>query len=286
MESIEPPAEYPYSRVLDEIQQAGYKGTELGPYGFLPTDPIVLRGELERRALTLCSAFVAMPLGEAASREEGLAHVTRTASLIREVGCQLLILADEISPSRCGTAGRLKESNQLSWTELEWQNAERAIRDVLSCTRRLGLRVAFHNHVGTHIETPQEVERLVAIFQPPELGLCLDTGHYVFGGGDPTELLERHAHRILCVHFKDVNTARLEEARRQRLDFYAAIRYGVFAPLGRGGIDFAAVLELLAQNKFDGWIVVEQDVLARGSDADSPLANARVGREFLRAHGL
>ena len=285
MESVEAPSEYPYSRVLDEIAKAGYAGTELGPYGFLPSDAAKLREELNKRSLTLCSAFVAIPLGNRAARSDGLAQVLTTARLVSAVGCRLLILSDEISAERCAVAGRRDEANRLSWTEAEWKDVFPAVSEVVDRCREFGVRLAFHHHVGTHVETPEEVDRLLTSFSPSDLGLCLDTGHCVYGGGEPAQLLERYADRIHCVHFKDIDPERLEDARRQHLDFYEAVRRGVFAPLGQGVVDFAKILALLSGCSFSGWIVVEQDVLAGGARASNPLENAVAGRKFLKTLG-
>jgi inosose dehydratase len=145
--------------------------------------------------------------------------------------------------------------------------------------------VAFHHHVGSHVETPEEVDRLLSLLAPRELGLCLDTGHYLYGGGNPVEVLERVIDRVWCVHLKDIDEARLGESRRKRLDFHSAVRNGVFAPLGSGSIDFSSVLMKLRNSEFDGWAVVEQDVLEGGRGAGAPLANATAGREFLRKLG-
>jgi len=285
MENVPVPPEYPYSRVLDEIAQAGYTGTELGPYGFLPVDPSTLRQELDRRGLKLCSAFVAIPLGDSRQQEHGLAQVEQAAQLISQSGARLLILSDAVTSDRSAVAGRREEANRLSWTEPQWKTAEQAIREVVSRCGRFGLKVAFHHHVGSHVETPEEVDRLLSLLKPGELGLCLDTGHYKYGGGDPVKLLERVIARVWCVHLKDIDEARLSESRRDHLDFHSAVRNGVFAPLGHGAIDFAAVLARLEGSKFDGWVVVEQDVLAGGRGAAAPMANAKAGREFLRELG-
>ena len=285
MESVEPPSEYPYSRVLDEIAKAGYAGTELGPYGFLPSDTARLREELNQRSLTLCSAFVAVPLGNRAARSEGLAQVLMTARLVSAVGCRLLILSDAISADRCAAAGRRDEANRLSWTEAEWKNVSSAVSEVVERCRELGMRIAFHHHVATHVETPEEVDRFLGSFSPGDLGLCLDTGHCVYGGGDPAQLLERYGERICCIHLKDIDGGRLEDGRRQHLDFYEAVRRGVFAPLGQGVVNFAEILALLKDRRFRGWIVVEQDVLAGGARAANPFVNAVAGREFLRTLG-
>jgi len=173
MEHVEFPPDYPYNRVLDEIKAAGYSGTELGPYGFLPIDSALLRNELTKRLLTLCSAFVDIELGNKDAHAAGLAFVTRSAKLISEAGARLLVLSDKITPDRNATSGRREDANQISWSEAEWQAAAAAIREVIKCCRAVGLKVAFHHHVGSHVETPEEIDRLFSQFSADELGLCL-----------------------------------------------------------------------------------------------------------------
>ena len=286
MEHVELPADYPYNRVLDEIKSAGYAGTELGPYGFLPSDSAVLRNELAKRSLTLCSAFVDIELGNQAAHADGLAFLTRSAKLISEAGARLLVLSDKITPERNATSGRRDDANKLSWSEAQWQAAATAIREVISLCKRLGLRVAFHHHAGSHVETPEEIDRLFSLFSADELGLCLDTGHYVYGGGDTIAFLEKQVSRVWCVHAKDMYDTKAEEARSARMNFHAAVRHGVFAPLGKGSIDFSRVISLLQRGRFDGWVVVEADVLPGGVGADAPLPNAIAGREYLRKLGV
>jgi inosose dehydratase len=286
MEYVELPPDYPYKRVLDEIKAAGYSGTELGPYGFLPADSAVLRNELAKRSLTLCSAFVDMELGNKATHAAGLDFVSRSAKLISEAGARLLVLSDKITPERNATSGRRGDANQVSWSEAEWQAAAAAIREVLKRCKAVGLRVAFHHHVGSHVETPEEIDRLFSLFPPDELGLCLDTGHYVYGGGDAIAFLEKQVSRVWCVHLKDMYDEKAAEARWQRMNFHAAVRHGVFAPLGKGSIDFSRVIALLQHGHFDGWVVVEADVLPGGVGADAPLPNAIAGREYLRQLGV
>ena len=286
MEHVALPADYPYNRVLDEIKVAGYAGTELGPYGFFPADPATLRNELAKRALTLCSAFVDVELGNQAAHADGLAFVARSAKLISEAGARLLVLSDRITPERNATSGRREDANKVSWTEAQWQAAATAIGEVIARCKTVGLRVAFHHHVGSHVETPEEIDRLFSLFSGDELGLCLDTGHYVYGGGDTIAFLEKQVSRVWCVHLKDMYDTKAAEARGARMNFHAAVRHGVFAPLGKGNIDFPRVISLLQRGQFDGWVVVEADVLPGGVGADAPLANARAGREYLRRLGI
>ena len=127
MEHVELPADYPWGRVLDEIKASGYTGTELGPYGFLPTDSAQLRSELDKRSLTLCSAFVDIELGNTSALADGLAFVARSAQLISQAGARLLILSDKILPDRNAVAGRRDEANQISWNDAQWRTAASAI---------------------------------------------------------------------------------------------------------------------------------------------------------------
>jgi inosose dehydratase len=286
MEHVEYPPKYPYTRVLDELAEAGYRGTELGPYGFLPTDPAVLRKELDKRSLTLCSAFIDIELGNAAAHKEGLEYVERSARLISATGAKLLILSDRITPERNAVSGRRAEANALSWTEPQWKVAAQAIGEIIARCKAVGLRVAFHHHAGGHMETPEEADRLLSLFPADQLGLCLDTGHYVYGGGDAVAFLEKQVSRVWCVHLKDVYEQKVNEARQARMNFHQAVRHGIFAPLGKGSIDFPRVLSLLKTGGFDGWVVVEADVLPGGVGADAPLANAISGREYLRKLGI
>jgi inosose dehydratase len=286
MEHVEFPADYPYGRVLDEISAAGYSGTELGPHGFLPTDPAALRRELEQRSLTLCSAFIDIELGNPSVRDEALADVSRSADLISKADARLLVLSDKITPERNATSGRREDANAISWSEPEWQAAAKAIGEVIARCKAVGLKVAFHHHAGSHVETPEEIDRLFSLFPADELGLCLDTGHYAYGGGDTIAFLEKQVSRVWCVHLKDVYDAKANEARRARMNFHQAVRHGVFAPLGKGSLDFPRVISLLQNRHYDGWVVVEADVLHGGVGADAPLANAVAGREYLRRLGV
>jgi len=286
MESCELPKDYPFTRVLDEIAQAGFTGTELGPIGYLPAEPQALKAELAKRRLDLCSAFVAFELGNTAAREAGLQHVRRTAELISAAGAKMLVLSDEITPERSAVAGRREEANRRGWSDAEWQNALASIRAAIETCRDFGLSATFHHHVGTHVETPEEVDRLLGSVPASDFGLCLDTGHYYYGGGDPAEFLKDSADSVTWLHLKDIDANRLREARERKLDFHAGVTNGVFAPLGQGAVDFARVFERLRDQSYRGWAVVEQDVLPGGAGATSPLVNATAAREYLRRFGI
>jgi inosose dehydratase len=275
-----------YTRVLDEIVASGYAGTELGDWGFMPTDPDRLRDEIERRQLALLAAFVTIRLAHSESYDESTTRAVATARLLAAVSgpSPFIVLSDEpaADPVRAREAGRIQPSQGLS--EQQWDKAAHGVERLAQIVRaETGLRTVFHHHCAAFVETPQEVDALMQRTDASLVGLCLDSGHITYAGGSPMSLLERYGSRIWHVHFKDCDPAVAARARSEKWDYQTAIRHGVFCELGKGAVDFSALLQTLHQRGYAGWIVVEQDVLpAMGS----PLESARRNREFLRALGV
>jgi inosose dehydratase len=276
----------PYPQVLDEIRSTGYAGTELGDWGFMPTDPAQLRRALADRELQLIGAFVPVALANAAAHAGGLDTAIRTARLMRDAGAgdAFIVLADDNGsvPEREKNAGLIQPAHGLSADR--WQTfAEGASRIARAVRNETGLRTVFHPHCAGYVETPQEIDELMARTDSALVGLVLDTGHIVYGGGDPLAVLHRHADRIWHVHFKDCNPDVAARARKEGLGYLAAVRAQLFCELGRGSVDFAAVTSALRDRGYDGWIVVEQDVFpGLGTPADSAARN----REYLRTVGI
>lgn len=269
-----------YNSVLDEMQQAGYSGTELGPYDYFPTDPEKLKSELATRSLDLVAAFVPIPLADSSRHEAGFAEAVRTADLLAAGGAPLIVLADEMNKARMAIAGRV-DSTRDGMTDKQWENAASILTKVTKACRERGLDAVFHHHAGTFIETPDEIERLCNSVDPDLLGLCLDTGHYFYGGGDPVEAARKYASRIRHLHLKDVWPPVLEEVRRDKVGFLEAVRRDVFCELGEGGVDFAKVISILQAAGFDGWAIVEQDTDATRAEV-KPFESAMRSRRYLR----
>jgi inosose dehydratase len=276
-----------YAQVLDEIAASGYAGTELGDWGFMPTDPAVLRDELGRRRLVMLGAFVTTRLADPASYEPSRDAAVRTAQLLASVadGAQpVIVLSDEptASPVRAQMAGRVDPGHGLP--EAQWDVAARGVEQIASAVRdETSLRTVFHHHAATYVETPAEIAALLDRTDASLVGLCLDSGHVTFGGASPLDLLARYGNRVWHVHFKDCEPAVAERARAEGWDYQTALRHGLFCELGRGAVDFAALLRTLVGGGYSGWAVVEQDVLP---SMGSPLESARRNREFLRQLGL
>ena len=275
-----------YSLVLDEMQKTGYAGTELGDWGFMPTDPVVLKEELHKRELTLVGAFVPVALRDRSTHASGIAAALKVARLLAAVegANPFIVLADDNGkvPQRMQNAGRVKPEMGLS--DAEWEAfAEGANQIAKAVKEETGLRLVFHHHCAGYVETPQEVDKLFALTDPSLVGLCLDTGHYQFAGGDPLVFLKKNAGRVWHMHFKDCQPEVAERSRREGWDYFKSVSEGVFCELGKGAVDFQAIKYELEKQGFTGWIVVEQDVLpGMGSPYESALRN----REYLKSIGF
>ena len=275
-----------YARVLDEMTATGYAGTELGDWGFLPTEPAALQNELAHRQLELLGAFVPVALSDPAAHAAGVTAALRVARLLSSVSgsAPFVVLSDDTAahPKRTARAGRITAADGLDdggWRTLA-AGAERLADAVKNET---GLRTVFHHHCATFVETPAEIDELMTRTDPALIGLCLDTGHCAFGGGNPIETLERWRYRIWHVHLKDCDPAVRRRAAREQWDYPASVRNGVFCELGKGEVDFQAVVGRLRQIDYAGWLVVEQDVLpSMGTPAESAARN----RAYLQSLGV
>jgi inosose dehydratase len=273
-------------QVLDEIAATGYEGTELGDWGFLGTDPAQLERDLDRRQLALVGAFVAVPLTDRSAHDAGEAAAVRTARLLADAGAgsAVIVLSDATAavPARTAKAGRITAADRLG--DAAWDVAASAAGRIAERVRTAaGLRTVFHHHCATFVETPDEIDALMERTDPDLLGLCLDTGHATYGGGDPGAILMRHAGRIRHVHFKDCSREVAAAARTEGWDYVRAVRHGLFCELGQGQVDFAAILAQLRGIGYKGWIVVEQDVLP---SMGTPTASARRNRDYLHSLGV
>lgn len=254
-----------YAQVLDEIKATGYTGTELGDWGFMPTDPAKLRGELQARGLALLGAFVPVAFAQESAHADGEERAVKTARLMAEaVGSHpFIVLADDNGKdaTRTKLAGRMRSEHRLS--KEKWEIFSKGVDRVADAVlRQTGLRCVFHHHGAGYVETPQEIEQLMKLTDPKLVGLCFDTGHYRFGGGgDPLLAYRQFKDRIWHVHFKDCSPGVHEQSRRNEWNYFDSLKHGIFCELGKGDIDFKTFADELKRDGYPGWIVVEQDVL-------------------------
>jgi inosose dehydratase len=279
----------PFDRMLDELVETGYTGTELGDWDYMPTDPAALKAELAKRnSLVMLGAFVPVALKNPASHAEGAAMAVKTARLIAAVAttqAPYLVLSDDngTDPVRTKLAGRVPASAGLS--KDEWKTfaggADRIAREVFDAT---GLRTVFHHHCAGYVETPDEIATLLELTNPDRLGLVFDTGHYIHGTGkeeiDLVAALNRYKDRIWYIHLKDIEPAIARRSREEEWDYFTGMMHGVYCELGKGCVDFPALLRWLAARDYKGYALVEQDILP---GMGTPKESAQRNREYIRS---
>lgn len=275
-----------YDQVLNEIQETGYEGSELGDWGFMPSTPQELKAALDQRKLAMVGAFVPVFLKDPSKHAAGADLAVKTAKLMVDAGYTnaFIVLADDNGsvPERTLNAGRV--TADLGLSKLEWQIFAAGANLVASEVKaKTGLRTVFHHHCAGYVETPQEIDQLLELTDPSLVGLVLDMGHYLFGGGNPLEALKKHKNRIWHIHFKDCHTDIAAQSRTEGWDYFQSVGHGVFCELGKGGVDFPAIVEELSNQNYSGWIVVEQDVLP---GMGNPKVCAQRNRDFIHSLGL
>ena len=271
----------PYETILDEIAACGYTGTELGPFGYFPTDPDVLRPVLERRGLKMLSSFVPVALADAGAAAKVIEHIRQVGALLAAMGAPCIVLADEQSPARERIAGRVPADGSCGLTPGQWRNVSRIVAAAKQVATDFGLDIVFHPHVATFVETPAEVAAFFDATRASGIGLCLDTGHCYYGGGDPVAEAEKYRGILRYLHIKDIDRAVLDDCHRRQLDFNQAVEAGVFTPIGEGCLDFPAFFERAGANGYRGWCVVEQDVKF-GASAVVPKDSMDASLRYLR----
>lgn len=265
----------PYRQMLREMREAGYGATEFG--SGMPMRVDELSEALRQERLSMVGSFCAVPLDSEEFADRHLPRVESTASFLKSLGGEVLLLSDAIRRERSAWAGRTEAPGAPRWSGEERRLALDNIHTVCRRVTDLGLRVAFHPHAATYVEGPTEVRWLLDQSDPGLLDLCLDTGHITYGGGDAADVARQYAQRVRVVHLKDVDERKLERARQEGWTFEMALRTYLFPRLGQGVVDFPAIMASLRAAGFDGWAVVEQD-----TQEGEPLMAAAANRSYLR----
>jgi inosose dehydratase len=257
---------------LKEAKLAGYEGVELGRK--FPRDAKVLGPILKPHGLNLVSGWYSARLLER-SVEDEIKAMQSHAALLKALGAKVMVFCEV---SRCVHGERkIPLSRRPKLAEKEWKQFGERLDAVAAELDKQGLKMAYHHHMGTVIQSEDEVDRMMG--STKSVGLLLDSGHLTFAGGDPMRALKRHAKRIVHVHCKDIRKDRLAAARKQDMSFLDAVLGDVFAVPGDGSIDFEPLLAELAKHDYQGWLVVEAD---QDPAKAHPLTHARTGHDCLR----
>jgi inosose dehydratase len=271
------PRQTPWERYLDEITELGFRHTELGPYGYLPTDRGRLEAELERRGLSLTAGAVMFDLEDPAAVQRTADEVEQVCATVSALGGQYLVIIDDVFTNQfTGEPRRPAELDDGEWAQL-------VATTVALCERaeHHGLRGAFHPHAQSHVEYESQIERLLA--DAPEVTLCLDVGHHAYCGGDPVAFMDRHAQRIPYLHLKSVDGQLAQRVREEGIPWAQAVADGVFVEPSEGVVDFQALREVVDRVGYDGVATIEQDMYP--TEFDRPLPIARRSKAFLSSLG-
>ena len=264
----------PLETCLAEARQAGFSGIELGHK--FPRESAALAEVLGRHGLALVSGWYSSALLERSPREE-IAAIADHAALLSALGCEVLILAETSNAIHGLRNAPLSHTPIL--TRSEMATLAGAVTEVAKHLAESGLRLAYHHHLGTVVETRAEIDTFMDA-AGPEVGLLLDTGHAFAAGIDPVELAETYASRVVHLHCKDVRAEVLARVRADHMSFLDGVVAGLFTVPGDGCIDFAGVLSRLQGAGYDGWLVVEAE---QDPKRANPLEFARRGHDFMIA---
>ena len=276
-----------YTSVLDEMASSGYDGTELGPWGFMPTEAAQLKRELGSRNLDMVGSWVTHNSQNPAKHARDTEAALTTARLLLEVGGKdnFIILGNFMPDTleRFEIAGRVKPEDGMS--DAAWQAFIDGVSQIAEAVKReTGLRTLFHPHGSSWVETPDEVERFLRLSDPGLVNLCYDTGHITFGGGDAAAMLDRHWERVSHIHIKDCSMEVIGRAIEKNWNYHQMIENNVFCQLNEGVVDFARVMEIIKRRGYSGWIVVEQDLgPGQGDPYKNAVANIKQVRAWLDA---
>jgi inosose dehydratase len=276
--------------LLDAVSSAGYNGIDLGPVGYLGSGE-VLAARLAERGLALAGGFLELPLSAPERLGSALAELDALLDVFDAAASGARpprpTLADAGSPARAAMPGRAARDPSVGLDPGGWGRLAEALAAAVARCRERGYEPTFHHETGTYVEAGWEIDRLLEV---SDVGLCLDTGHLLAGGGreggDAVQAIRRWAGRINHVHLKDAHSATLEAIVAEGAAAQEIWRRRAFCPLGEGDIPVPEVLGALAEIGYTGWLVVEQDVLPDPAQPMRPAVEQRRNREYLRAHGL
>jgi inosose dehydratase len=260
-------------RVLAEMRDVGLAATELGPEGFLPSDPTELTALLESFGLSCVGTFVPVLLHDA--EHDPLPDIAGPLEALLACGADVLVLA--------ATTGTEGYDTRPTLDDVQWATLLGNLDRLAAAAADRGVLAVLHPHVGTMVETRDDVDRVLAGSQ---IKLCLDTGHLLIGGTDPLQLARELPDRIAHTHLKDVDAALAARVQAGELTYTEAVRDGMYTPLGGGDVDIAGIVTALRSNGFDGWFVMEQDTILAGEPTDEgPLRDVRTSVEYLSEVG-
>ena len=275
------PQQTPWHRFLDEIVEAGYEWTELGPYGYLPTDLSILRRELDSRGLKVTGTFAMANVEEPSLWSELERQVLGAGERLAALDAKYLVLIDDTYTDLfTGEETAPKRLDENTWGRL----IETTHRVADIARDRFGLQLVFHPHAETHVEYEDQIETFLEQTDPDRVSICFDTGHHAYRGGNPINFMRRHHDRIPYLHLKSIDLDVQKRVETEGIPFAEAVKMDMFVEPSKGAVDFLAFRDMLQEVDYNGYAIVEQDMYP--APFDKPLPIAKRTRAYLREIGI
>lgn len=281
----------PWMQVLEEASQAGYKGIELGPYGYLPLDINTVKAELNKNNLRIIAGTIFDDLVSESNFENLLKQTDDICNMVTKLPTApqegqhfptpYLVIIDWGHDERDYNSGHPDRAKRLA--PEEWNNMIKHIQAISEKASKYGVRPVIHPHAGGYIEFEDEIKKLVQDITYETAGLCLDTGHLYYSKMNPEQWIREYADFVDYIHFKDIDANIYEEVMGERIRFFDACAKGVMCPIGEGVIDYKSIHQVLKEINYNGYITIEQERDPRNSDTS--LQDVRKSLTYLERIG-
>lgn len=267
-------SENSFEQCISEMALAGYEGTEIG--NKYPRNPEVLKYYLEPRGLSVASAWISLYLTSEPYEVTAEAFI-KHRDFLYEMGAKVIVVSEQ-GNSIQGKLDKALFREKPIFTEEEWHLLIEGLEKLGELAHEKGMEVVYHHHMGTGIQTTEEIDELMERTSKENVSLLFDTGHLVISGEDPIEIFNKHVNRIKHIHFKDIRPEIKEVVDKENQCFLDAVRKGMFTVPGDGVIDFEPILNLIYQSDYSGWIVVEAE---QDPSVANPFIYAKKAKEYM-----
>lgn len=266
-----------FEQTVSEMALAGFQGSEVGSH--YPTDPKVLKKALDLRGLTICNQWFSSFLISKPYEETEKAFI-KQCDFLTEVGAKCIGVSEQ-SYSIQGMLDHPIQEGKYVMNEKEWELLVSGLNRMGQIAKEKGMVLTFHHHMGTVIQTEDEIDRLMASVNPNLVFLLFDSGHLSFAGIDPKKVLRKYVDRVRHVHLKDLRQDIVRRSQEERWSFLKGVREGTFTVPGDGDVDFAPIFQILEEADYRGWIVVEAE---QDPARANPLEYAQKARRYIAKH--
>ncbi|HEC2155846.1 TPA: myo-inosose-2 dehydratase [Staphylococcus delphini] len=263
-----------FEQCISEMALAGYEGTEIG--NKYPKDAEVLKSYLKPRNLSVASAWLSLYLTTKPYEETEKSFIDHM-NFLKALGAKVIVVSEQ-GKSIQGDINCPLFKFKPTFNDEEWKKLIDGLHRLGSIARDNGMKIVYHHHMGTGVQTTEEIKRLMDATDPKLVSLLYDTGHLHFSGEDIVDIFNLYTDRIHHIHFKDTRGAIIEHVKKENLSFLEAVKQGAFTVPGDGDIDFKPILEMIYESDYSGWIVVEAE---QDPAVANPFVYAKKAKEYI-----